>query len=238
MTPPLVSTTQLCACERAKRNVVSGARGLGPALFNTYSWYSQGHKKARNDSQSMCNKCSLQMGYSHFQMLSLPDGCSARLPRWGSLWGDHARNSRRSMPAPNCMRRENDWASHFQTCSHHAIYVEAPAEEVAAGGDGAEMFLRESCCVGRLQGGAAGEMTFWPPRDPRGQNANSKVKLAFAQHLQGAELDMFQPRRRCHENGLCIKRFETMISNCSVGSKAQSHALAEISLAVSDEHVE
>ena len=95
------------------------------------------------------------------------------------------------------------------------------------------VLLRESCCVSRLQVGAAREMTFWPPRDARGQKANSKVKLAFAQNLQ--ELD---PRRRCHENGLCIKRFETMISNCSVGSKAQRHALAEMSLAVLDEHIE
>jgi hypothetical protein len=122
----------------------------------------------------------------------------------------------------------------YHTCSHHAICVEAPAQEVAAGSDGAVVFLRESCCVSRLQGRVAGEMTFWPPRDPRGQKANSKVKLAFAQNLQ--ELDMLQPR--CHENGLCIKRFETMISNFSVGSKAQRNALSEISLAVLDKHDE
>jgi hypothetical protein len=96
------------------------------------------------------------------------------------------------------------------------------------------VFLRESCCVSRLQVGVAGEITFRPPRDPRGQKANSKVKLAFAQNLQ--ELDMLEPR--CHENGLCIKRFETMISNCSVGSKAQRNALAEIYVAVFDKHVE
>ena len=94
------------------------------------------------------------------------------------------------------------------------------------------VFLRESCYAGRLQNGVAGEMTFWPPRDTRGQRANSKVKLAFAQNLQ--ELD---PRRRCHENGLCIKRFETMISNCRVGSKAQRNAPAEESLAILDKQV-
>jgi hypothetical protein len=118
------------------------------------------------------------------------------------------------------------------TCSHLAICVVAPAQEVTAGGDGAVVFLRESCYAGRLQNGVAGEMTFWPPRDPRGQRANSKVKLAFAQNLQ--ELNMLQPR--CRENGLCIKRFETMIS--TVGSKAQRNALAEVSLAILDKQAE
>ena len=123
----------------------------------------------------------------------------------------------------------------YHTCLHHAIIsVVAPAQEVTAGGDGAMVFLRQSCCVSRQQGGVAGEMTFWPPRDPRGQKANSKVKLAFAQNLQ--ELNVLQSR--CRENGLCIKRLETMISNCSVGSKAQRNALAEISLTALDKHVE
>ena len=124
----------------------------------------------------------------------------------------------------------------YHTCSHLAICVVAPAQEVTAGGDGAVVFLRESCYACRLQGAVAGGMTFWPPRHSRGQKANSKVKLAFAQHLQEAELDMFQPRRRCHENGLCIKRFETMIS--TIGSKAQRIALAEVSLAILDKQAE